>query len=275
MATPELLLFDHPVSSYAQKVRIALREKRLPFKSEVPVGASDPPPAFLKANPRMEVPTLMHGEAAIFDSTIILEYLEDLAPEPAALPPRSDPAARARLRMIEDVADTQYEAINWVWGEVLWMARAPEGSKLREHLHAQVADQTREIFAWFEEKLKGRDFFGGAYGFGWADMAVVPLVHRSMYYGFGPEEGSVLRKWHDRCAERESVRQTLKEFDDGVEVMYQAREVFQSGKKRREYRDHRLEAMLKLGGFPIVEEGIRKKNIRFSWPNPEGVQFEG
>lgn len=39
MATKtKLLLHDHPVSSYAQKVRIALREKDIPFDSKIPQG---------------------------------------------------------------------------------------------------------------------------------------------------------------------------------------------------------------------------------------------
>ena len=54
---------------------------------------------------------------------------------------------------------------------------------------AQVEEQTREFYAWLEEKLRNRDYFGGSYGFTWADAAVVPLVHRSIYYGFPPAKG--------------------------------------------------------------------------------------
>ncbi len=48
----------------------------------------------------MEVPALIDGAARIFDSTIILEYLEDKWPTPPLLP--RDPASRAEARMIED-----------------------------------------------------------------------------------------------------------------------------------------------------------------------------
>jgi RNA polymerase-associated protein len=36
--------------------------------------------------------------------------------------------------------------------------------------------------------------------------------------------------------------------------------------RRREYRDHRLEWMVKNGGFGIVQQGLKDDNIRFSWP---------
>ena len=111
-----MLLYEHPLSSYAQKVKIALREKGVAFDVEVPAdfgtGRTDGP--FVAASPRAEVPALIDGDASIVESTIIMEYVEERWPEPALLP--RDPAARARARMIEDICDTQYEAINWVGG---------------------------------------------------------------------------------------------------------------------------------------------------------------
>ena len=39
-----------------------------------------------------------------------------------------------------------------------------------------------------------------------------------------------------------------------------------SGEMRREYRDHRLEWMIKSGGIEVVRDGMAKNNIRFTWP---------
>lgn len=78
-----MLLYGHPLSSYAQKVKIALREKGLPFIAELPesfgTGRADTPLA--EANQRQEVPVLVDGEARTLDSTIILEYIEERWPE--------------------------------------------------------------------------------------------------------------------------------------------------------------------------------------------------
>src|SRR5882757_1280184 len=151
----QLLLYDHPVSSYAQKVRIALRTKNIPFTSVVPQGLGSGYPnatdqTFAGANPRVEVPVLVDGDVTIFDSTIILEYIEEKWPEPALLLPRSDPAARARARMIEEVCDTQYEALNWGLGEIGWFKRA-EGELARK-LKAEAKHQTGQLQAWLTER---------------------------------------------------------------------------------------------------------------------------
>ena len=115
-----LKLYDHPLSPYAQKVKIALREKGQPFETLTPggLGAGGAAGEFLEANPRAEVPALVDGEVMIFDSTIILEYLEDRWPTPALLP--GAPAERARVRMLEEAMDTHFEAINWGLSEIRW-----------------------------------------------------------------------------------------------------------------------------------------------------------
>src|SRR5580658_3614760 len=94
-------IYEHPLSPYAQKVKIALREKGVPFEVALPggLGAGGAVGDFVRANPRAEVPALIDGDAEIFDSTIILEYIEDKWPTPPLLPPT--PAARAKVRMIE------------------------------------------------------------------------------------------------------------------------------------------------------------------------------
>src|SRR5713101_5377962 len=108
---PMLKLYEHPLSPFAQKVKIALYEKGIPFETAVPniLGGGDE--AFAATSPRLEVPSLVDGETVVFDSTIILEYIEDQWPQPPLLPPT--PAERARARMIEELCDTYYEAINW------------------------------------------------------------------------------------------------------------------------------------------------------------------
>jgi glutathione S-transferase len=257
-----MLLYEHPLSSYAQKVKIALREKGLKFDIETPqaIGSGSSGGDFAAASLRREVPALIDGDARIFDSTIILEYLEDKHPSPALLP--RDPVARAEARMIEDVCDTLYEAINWGLGEIGWFKRA-EG-KLAEEMKAKAAVQTRQIFDWLEGKLAGKTWFCG--DFGWADLSVAPYLNRSVHYGIGPTEGSPLKVWHKRVCERPSVATTFKEFEAATQAMRAVAERLASGTFRREYRDHRLEWMMKSGGLQIVLDGMAKNNIRFTWP---------
>jgi RNA polymerase-associated protein len=258
-----LLLYEHPLSSYVQKVKIALREKGIPFRAEVPetfgTGRTDGP--FAGANPRGEVPVLVDGDTRIFESTVILEYIEERWPDPPLLP--RDPAARALARMTEDVCDTQYEAVNWGFGEILWFRRAT--GELGETLRAQAARQTRVLQDWLAARLGDAPWFGGE-RFGWADAAAAPMVNRSVHYGLGPPAGSALARWHARLQERPSVAATFAEFDAAAARMAAASELYTTGGRRREYRDHRLEWMVKSGGIEVVLAGLRDGNIRFPWP---------
>jgi len=96
MAT--LTLISHKLCPYVQRAAISLAEKGIPFE-RVDIDLSNKPDWFLKISPLGKVPLLKVGtgedEAVIFESAVILEYLEETQPNP--LYP-SDPLERARQR---------------------------------------------------------------------------------------------------------------------------------------------------------------------------------
>jgi glutathione S-transferase/RNA polymerase-associated protein len=256
-----ITLYEHPLSPYAQKVKIALREKAVAFELALPggLGAGGAAGAFVEASPRAEVPALVDDGFGVFDSTVILEYIEDKWPSPALLP--AGPAERARVRMLEEVMDTHYEAINWALGEINWFRRAD--GPLAEALKARAAEQTAGFQAWLERQLGGRDWFNGA-AFGWGDLSVVPYLNGSAANGHPPPPGSALSAWLERVNARPSVAQTAAEaraFDSG---MIDVARLVEQGLFKREYRDHRLEWMVKSGGVEVVLKGLERGNIRFT-----------
>jgi glutathione S-transferase/RNA polymerase-associated protein len=205
------------------------------------------------------VPLLVDGETRIFDSTIILEYLEDKWPTPALLP--KSPTERARVRMIEDVADTHYEAINWGLGELAWFRRA-EG-ELAERLKARAAEQTRGLVLWLERQLGQAAWFNGE-DFGWGDLAVVPPVGNTVAFGLGAALSPSISAWFERARSRHSVAETLEEARAFVLSPRAATQARASGVFRRQYRDHRLEWMIKSGGLEVVQKGLEADDIRFT-----------
>jgi stringent starvation protein A len=261
-----MLLYEAPGSPYAQKVKIALREKSVPFGLEVPesLGTGRTDDQFGTGNPRAEVPMLVDGETRIFDSTIILEYIEERWPNPPLLP--RDPGARAAARMIEDVCDTQYEAVTWGFSELTWFGRAP--GPLGDVLKSAAARQTAVLQDWLAARLGEAVWFGGS-TFGRADVAVAPVLHRSVLNGMGPSPGSALAAWYERLCQRPSVATTFAEYAASAQRMPATVDAFKTGKKVREYRDHRLEWMIKSGGIDVVLDGLRAGDIRFPWPNPQ------
>jgi glutathione S-transferase len=253
-----VLLYEHPLSPYAQKVKIALAEKSVEFECRLPNFMSGDDPEFAAANPRLEVPTLVDGDTRVFDSTIILEYLEDRWPKPALLP--VTPAERARVRMLEEVCDTYYEAINWAAMEIRVFRRAT--GELADRLLARGGEQVAGVNAWLERQLGDRQWFNGA-SFGWGDVAVVPFVHGGAITG-NPPAGSRLAGWLERARSRSSVATAFEAGAQSMQGFEMIPQLIESGLFKREYRDHRLEWMLRSGGVDVVLDGMRKGNIRFS-----------
>lgn len=258
-----ITLYDHPLSPYGQKVKIALREKGVAFETVSPggLGAGGAAGAFAEANPRAEVPTLVDGDVSVFDSTVILEYLEDAYPTPPMLPKSA--ADRARVRMIEEVMDTHFEPINWGLSELRWFKRA-EGDQAAA-IEAAAARQLGGFFAWLERQLGARDWFNGE-AFGWGDLAVVPFLNGSAGQGHPPPEGSRLSAWLARANARPSVAAATAEIAAMARgaAMPDVAELVEKGLFKREYRDHRLEWMIKSGGLEVVIKGLERDNIRFS-----------
>ena len=256
-------LYETPLSPYAQKIKIAMREKGLAFEAILPsgLGAGGAQGDFVAASPRAEVPALVDGEVSVFDSTVILEYLEDAYPTPPMLP--ASAGERARVRMLEEVMDTHYEAINWGLAELRWFKRA-EG-ELALAIEAAAKRQTEGFFTWLEGQLGDRAWFNGE-TFGWGDLAVVPFVNGSAGSGLRPADGSRLADWLARANARASVIATVDEVRASLRnsTMSNVAELVEKGLFKREYRDHRLEWMIKSGGLDVVLKGLERDNIRFS-----------
>ena len=165
--------------------------------------------------------------------------------------------------MIEDVCDTLYEAVNWGLSEIRWFKRA-EGEQA-EKMKATAARQTAELQAWLTEKLGKAEWFNGA-SFGWADLSVAPYVNRSFHYGSARHPG---RRWRNGASASASVRRWPRPSASSrrrPSAWAMPPRAWRPAAIRREYRDHRLEWMMKSGGVQVVLDGLARNNIRFTWP---------
>ena len=75
MAAP-LKLISHKLCPYVQRAVIALTEKGVPFE-RIDIDLANKPDWFLKISPLGKTPVLVVGDHAIFESAVILEYLEE------------------------------------------------------------------------------------------------------------------------------------------------------------------------------------------------------
>jgi glutathione S-transferase len=89
-----LTLISHVLYPYAQRAVISLTEKRVPFE-RIDVDLANKPQWFTAISPLGKTPVLQVGDTAIFESAVILEYLEET--QPFSMHP-ADPLRRAEHR---------------------------------------------------------------------------------------------------------------------------------------------------------------------------------
>ena len=150
-------------SPFARKVRVALREKGLPFEEivENPWAAGTAVPG---TNPLGKVPALMLADGrVVYDSKVIVEYLETLGRPPPLIP--ADPELRVAHRQIEALADGVSDAVVLVVLERSRPADLQSGD--------WIGRQVRKIEAATAElaRLLGAGEWLTGSGFGLADIA--------------------------------------------------------------------------------------------------------
>jgi glutathione S-transferase len=93
-----LTLYHNDMSVCAQKVRLCLAEKQFAYEDQhLNLRAGDQKrPEYLALNPNGYVPTLVHDDFVLGESTVICEYIDDAFTAPPLKP--ADPKERARMR---------------------------------------------------------------------------------------------------------------------------------------------------------------------------------
>jgi len=148
-----LTLYHHNISVCAQKVRIALAEKKLPHERKHVhlMKAEQVSPDYLKINPKGVVPALVHDGQPVIESTVIMEYLDDAFPERPLRP--AAPLARAKMRVWAQVPDAGIHAacatVSFAAAFAEQVKAANDPAALKERL-AKLPDRAR---AWRQEQL--------------------------------------------------------------------------------------------------------------------------
>lgn len=235
----EILLYDHPASPCARRVRIVLCEKGIPFRSRVIdlTTLEQKAPWYLALNPNGIVPTLVHGERAVWESNVITEYLDDVFPGPKLYP--ADPWERAQAKMwqafelemakefrplmyhrvigpvdrgrskeelLAEVRKSTSDAAQIQWVEKVW-----DGAVIDEAEASRLDALLLGRLDRLDAQLATRDFLLGD-RFTIADVSVLPRV--AMYpwirLPIDPARHPHVKRWLDANESRPSFRESLR-----------------------------------------------------------------
>ena len=230
-----LTLYNFPVSTCSQKVKLTLAEKDLSFTNfEVDWRNEDHLSSwYLAINPNGVVPTLKHGTCIVIDSSVINEYLDEVFPNKPLLP--REPYARAKVRSwrqyIDEVPTTaiRIPSFNLVilknmknLTEEAFAARATK-RPLRKHFYQKMSpsgfsqlefDQALERLRQTLERMEralAETRWVASDEFSIADISLMPTIVRLDDLGLSrlwsdlPE----VQSWYTRCQERPSFAATF------------------------------------------------------------------
>lgn len=156
---PTFELISNPLCPYTQRAAIQLAEKEVAYE-RVYIDMANKPEWFLQLSPLGKVPLLRVGNAAIFETVVICEYIEEVHPSPPLHP--VEPLDRARHRSWVEFASA-------VIADVFAFYMAPDAAAFERKCRDLEAR-----FRWLERSLGSGPYFAGA-RFCLVDAAFAPI----------------------------------------------------------------------------------------------------
>ena len=207
MSSKVATLYNAWFCPFAQRAWIGVLHRKLDLeiKEQDPYNKS---PEWLAVNPRGLVPALIHEGHSIYESTILLEYLDEAWPEhngPTVLPPQAEYYQRFQAR---------------IWGDHVNNKVIPPYyrilmKKTTEERTEAAGDLLAQLKYMFDKKTSGTAFYLGDKP-GFVDFLLVPFAIRFQlilkhYRNFTiPQEGyEKYYKWYENMLELECVKATL------------------------------------------------------------------
>jgi len=196
-----LRLFSYWRSSAAYRVRIGLNLKGLPYDI-VPVhllrgGGEQHSAEFRTANPQQLVPVLEHGQRMLRQSMAILEYLDEVFPQPALLPVVA--RDRQRVRALAQLVACDVHPLNNLrvlqYFEREWNVPQPERDEWVRHWIREGLDACEEMLA----DHPSTDEFCDGHSPTLADCCLIPQLYNARRFGLDIAKWPTIARIEQAC----------------------------------------------------------------------------
>src|SRR3990167_229187 len=204
-----MTLYSGATDLHSHRVRIVLAEKGVPYEV-INVESRGKPEDLLELNPYGSIPTLVDRELALYESSIITEYLDERFPHPPLMPVY--PVARAKARLVIHRFDRE-------WGPLI---RKLESGKASDAPAA--AKELTSYLAQLVPLFSASPYFMGE-EFTLVDCCLAPVLGRLPVWGisgFLATETKVLNQYAERVFARDSFQASLTEIEQELRKQTQA-----------------------------------------------------
>ena len=193
-----MVLFSVPTCPLSHRVRIVLAEKDIAVDI-VDVDLNDKPDDLLHINPYASVPTLVDRDLVLYDSRVIVEYLDERFPHPPLMP--VDPVSRARSRLA-------LFRIEHDWYRLLSGLESSDSDKA-----AEARKLMRESLIASADVFSAKPYFLSD-EFSLVDASIAPVLWRLTEFGIDlGKEGKAIEDYAKRLFGRETFMQSLSEAE--------------------------------------------------------------
>lgn len=194
--TNRLTCYSDPADHYSHRVRLVLAEKGVSVEI-IEVESGRCPPKLAEANPYGTVPTLVDRDLALYESSVVMEYLDERYPHPPLLPVY--PVARANSRLLMHRIQRDWCSLI----DRILDTRSKEADK------AQARKELRESLTGVSALFADKPFFLSE-ELSLVDCCLLPILWRLPVLGIElPRQAKPLLDYMERQFARESFRASL------------------------------------------------------------------
>ena len=199
-----MTLFSKPTCIHSHRTRLVLGEKNINIEI-VSIDGPDLPEDLMDLNPYHTVPTLVDRDLVLYDSRVIIEYLDERFPHPPLMP--VDPVTRAQFRLALFRIETDwYQLAEQFDAEGERKLAAKSRKLLRESILASV-----ELFAAKQYFLSD--------DFSLVDCSIAPILWRLPVYGIDlGSQSAPIEAYMKRVFERRSFQEGLTELEQEMRL---------------------------------------------------------